>query len=325
MRSSTFGLVLLGFLAVGQARADILRYDFESGIGQGLSPVNTGGAFTLSTADGTLRVFKPADDGTIEPNGFISAGVQSDFLVNGDFTATVDFDLRDLPTVGKDQINELSLGMYADTGEFFAVFRFRTDTADHIEVYVPTGPNGVQRWPIMDGSFRISRSGDTTTGFFAPHGDPSFSPIVSLDGFSDPMRVKLLATQGPNKTLFPRPRTALDVGFDNLTIVTIDPGDAERDGDVDIFDVGLMQVYYGRTTGMTWEKGDLDGDGDVDIFDVALLQVNYGRGVGSATTAVPEPSTLVLGVLALIPVVLHSSRISRRRRKEGKANMERLT
>ncbi|MHB1035657.1 MAG: SdrD B-like domain-containing protein [Pirellulales bacterium] len=65
-------------------------------------------------------------------------------------------------------------------------------------------------------------------------------------------------------------------------------GDADLDGDVDIFDVAVLQTKYGITTGAAWADGDFDGNGTVDIFDVALMQVNYGTGVAPAPAAAPE-------------------------------------
>ncbi|MHB1037748.1 MAG: ice-binding family protein [Pirellulales bacterium] len=67
------------------------------------------------------------------------------------------------------------------------------------------------------------------------------------------------------------------------------PGDVDLDGDVDIFDVAVLQTKYGTTSGATWADGDFDGNGTVDIFDVALMQTNYGEGVASAPASAPEP------------------------------------
>ncbi|MHB1036194.1 MAG: PEP-CTERM sorting domain-containing protein [Pirellulales bacterium] len=86
------------------------------------------------------------------------------------------------------------------------------------------------------------------------------------------------------------------------------PGDTDRDRDVDIFDVTLLQPNYGATSGMTWGQGDFDGDGDVDIFDVTLMQPNYGFGVAAGTAAVPEPSSLVLAALALLGLLTAARR-----------------
>ncbi|MHB1035549.1 MAG: PEP-CTERM sorting domain-containing protein [Pirellulales bacterium] len=77
-------------------------------------------------------------------------------------------------------------------------------------------------------------------------------------------------------------------------------GDADEDGDVDIFDVSIVQVKYGMRQGAVWGDGDFDGNSTVDIFDVTLMQRNYGYGVANAPAPVPEPSTLVLAAMGLV-------------------------
>ncbi|MHB1035330.1 MAG: hypothetical protein ACYC35_11315 [Pirellulales bacterium] len=82
-------------------------------------------------------------------------------------------------------------------------------------------------------------------------------------------------------------------------------GDADRDGDVDIFDVARIQPHYGAAQGMTWATGDFDGDTDLDIFDIAMMQTNYGASTVYADPprpiANPEPSAFVLwgGLISL--------------------------
>ncbi len=68
------------------------------------------------------------------------------------------------------------------------------------------------------------------------------------------------------------------------------PGDADGDGDVDAFDLGLWQTQFGMSgDGLS---ADFDNDGDVDAFDLGIWQINFGTGVGGA--AVPEPATALL-------------------------------
>jgi Tol biopolymer transport system component len=55
------------------------------------------------------------------------------------------------------------------------------------------------------------------------------------------------------------------------------PGDTDRDGDVDLVDLGNLATYYGTTSGATWGQGDFDGD--VDLVDLGALAGNYGHGV----------------------------------------------
>ncbi|MHB1037534.1 MAG: dockerin type I domain-containing protein [Pirellulales bacterium] len=89
-----------------------------------------------------------------------------------------------------------------------------------------------------------------------------------------------------------------------LAPIVPEPGDVDKNGRVDIFDVAVLQRHYGMTSGATWAKGDFDGNGTVDIQDVAMMQVNYGHGVASSPTPVPEPSSLVLAAMGVLGIVI---------------------
>ncbi|MHB1036456.1 MAG: DUF7948 domain-containing protein [Pirellulales bacterium] len=75
-------------------------------------------------------------------------------------------------------------------------------------------------------------------------------------------------------------------------------GDVDKDGDVDILDVAVLQTKYGIASGATWADGDFNHNGMVDIFDVALMQVNYGLGVVSP----PAPAPLAAAPSAELPL-----------------------
>ena len=70
-------------------------------------------------------------------------------------------------------------------------------------------------------------------------------------------------------------------------VTLVIPGDFDLDGDVDGADFLVLQQGLGTI---------------YDATDLADWEMNYGMGVGplSASTAVPEPSTLLLGALACI-------------------------
>jgi hypothetical protein len=83
------------------------------------------------------------------------------------------------------------------------------------------------------------------------------------------------------------------------------PGDANRDGRVDISDLTILSNGYGKAppAGRTWTWGDGDFNRDnlLDISDLTLMSNNYGYG--TADNMVPEPMTLGLlavGVIGLI-------------------------
>ena len=81
------------------------------------------------------------------------------------------------------------------------------------------------------------------------------------------------------------------------------PGDADRDGDVDFDDLVALASHYGAAAGAGWSKGNFDGDGDVDLADLGLMASSYGLGSPvaldfqadlEAAWSVPEPSALAL-------------------------------
>jgi glucose/arabinose dehydrogenase len=77
------------------------------------------------------------------------------------------------------------------------------------------------------------------------------------------------------------------------------PGDFNADGDVDGADFVAWQTNFPKTSGATLAQGDADGDGDVDGADFVAWQTHFPS---SATTlnAVPEPSTALLGIAAIV-------------------------
>jgi hypothetical protein len=75
------------------------------------------------------------------------------------------------------------------------------------------------------------------------------------------------------------------------------PGDANRDGMVDICDYSALTTSY-RESGKSWLDGDFTGDGLVSIEDYSILTTNYGSGVllgasGGSSSSVPEPATFI--------------------------------
>ncbi len=67
-----------------------------------------------------------------------------------------------------------------------------------------------------------------------------------------------------------------DRGLVEITPVAAYPGDADRDGDVDLDDFAALKTNFGTAAGAAWDQGDFDGDGDVDLDDFAILKTNFG-------------------------------------------------
>ncbi len=80
------------------------------------------------------------------------------------------------------------------------------------------------------------------------------------------------------------------------------PGDANRDGIVDVADLGILATYYGRSGEWGSEQGDFTGDGVVDICDLGILATNYGTI--TAEPGVPEPGSITLLLCGLAGLAL---------------------
>jgi hypothetical protein len=64
--------------------------------------------------------------------------------------------------------------------------------------------------------------------------------------------------------------------FADFSIVII-PGDANKDGSVDVGDLGILAANYGGSN-KSWGQGDFNGDGLVDVGDLGILAAHYGEG-----------------------------------------------
>jgi hypothetical protein len=62
-------------------------------------------------------------------------------------------------------------------------------------------------------------------------------------------------------------------------------GDANGDGEVDIFDATIVGLEWGKETTDYWatnergDKADLNNDREVDIFDAVIIGANWGHTV----------------------------------------------
>jgi len=72
------------------------------------------------------------------------------------------------------------------------------------------------------------------------------------------------------------------------------PGDANKDGKVDVSDLGILAANYGTTSGAAWAMGDFNNDGKVDVSDLGILAANYGTGTGTALDFNKDAETLGL-------------------------------
>ncbi len=130
------------------------------------------------------------------------------------------------------------------------------------------------------GDNKVFRSGSTdgeweqvTVGIEIPDGAQSFDILFLTEGSKDVQATMFID----------------DVSVSAIAPTAALPGDADGDGDVDAFDLGLWQTQFGMTGDEL--SADFDTDGDVDAFDLGIWQINFGTGLNAA---VPEPAAVVL-------------------------------
>jgi hypothetical protein len=79
------------------------------------------------------------------------------------------------------------------------------------------------------------------------------------------------------------------------------PGDANRDGRVDVGDLGILAAHYGTVVDAVWAQGDFNGDMKVDVGDLGILAAHYGEGTGGSPNFSRDAGALGLTVPAEEP------------------------
>jgi hypothetical protein len=80
-----------------------------------------------------------------------------------------------------------------------------------------------------------------------------------------------------------------------LNVIGTAFGDANLDLAVDLIDLSALASSFGQTSG--WAGGNFNTDTTVDLIDLSLLASNFGAG----TVVLPEPSSMALLVLGMLP------------------------
>jgi hypothetical protein len=96
----------------------------------------------------------------------------------------------------------------------------------------------------------------------------------------------------------------MDITFDNYRSWDPLPGDANIDGVVDNKDASALGMNWLVQSGATWFMGDFNFDKKVDDQDAAILAAHWGDAAEGSAGSVPEPSTVVLLLGAVLAGLL---------------------
>ncbi|MEM7624734.1 MAG: hypothetical protein AAF333_03810 [Planctomycetota bacterium] len=170
------------------------------------------------------------------------------------------------------------------------------------------------------GTVTFELDGDTTPGvdFDTIRGDGTFNLAGTIDlelGFTPDFyeSIELIldtSSSNVNGTFdqlafdpITAPGDALAVTYEaNAVLLTrAIPGDANLDGFIGQADLNAVLLNFGSTDA-TWQTGEFTGDDFVGQADLNLVLLGFGSGT-PPVTAVPEPTTLTLGVLSTLALV----------------------
>ena len=92
------------------------------------------------------------------------------------------------------------------------------------------------------------------------------------------------------------------------------PGDANRDGKVDINDLTIVLTNFGLSGSpldVTYSQGDFNGDGKIDINDLTIVLTHFGQSIGSSAAGMapaPEPGSLAVVAAGLAGLLAYAWR-----------------
>lgn len=175
--------------------------------------------WSIKNIDNYVHIYKEEDDRLINPKGFILGGIESNYLVDGNFCITVDFSLNAFPIlINPFELNESILGIKTIYGKIFYILRFQLGGHSFIETFHSPIASVIKKenCSISKGQYKIYRLGSRVYGEYSILDSLNFISLGSQSGFIGPVRIMLLAAQGKNSGL--RANSSLDISFNNLKI-----------------------------------------------------------------------------------------------------------
>ncbi|RJP58656.1 MAG: hypothetical protein C4541_07590 [Candidatus Auribacter fodinae] len=229
MLKTFFNVVFVIIIFSFSANAITLTDSFDSGINNNLWDIERYDAinspWTIIAPDESyrLRISKSADDGTTTT---VAASIQSRFIIGGDFSIWVEYDMIDFPLANNGGWNYVGLvvRIIDDDGHYNGTYfgsALNIDDSNQISFgYANIPPSeyfGGSIDTTMHGKLGISREDDTMSAWIDRGYGPVLLGSLTYPELNGAVKVLFSVNQQPN-ILNERPSTSLDVRFDKFSV-----------------------------------------------------------------------------------------------------------
>lgn len=197
-----------------------------------------------------------------------------------------------------DEVQTIPIQIYGEVGDSLAF----TGNANDITNRTRTG-NFVE-WTNIPPWLTEGEAGPDQ---LTPDIGPVVQSIVNQSTWAANNAMVLLLSPHEN---FERTAESFNGSADSAPLLTIDfdPtkltlfGDFNADGKVDIADFQILAANFHKTDA-TSAEGDFNFDGRIDLHDFAGFRQAFESAAAGAAASVPEPSSMMLGLIALVGFV----------------------
>ena len=224
-----FNLIVLFAVCLCTSYAIVITEDFNGGVSPNLWHTYISGEastspWNINTSNDYLSISKASDNDIETKQETLIAGLRSSFLIAGDFSVTVGFNLIDFPIASPDGWNEANLYFGDATNAFcFQVLRFTSVSGQRSEAFSSIYPHVIGKTVdnAMSGQFKITRENSTMYAWIDRGNGFAYVGERTSTEHLQPLYLNLWAAQVTPSNR-DRPNTSIEVHYDNVEIIADD-------------------------------------------------------------------------------------------------------
>jgi hypothetical protein len=317
--------VFLCWALISTLHADQVAYDLTGNPGP-LSKYWERGFWSVELGETGLRVSKPADDGSTfrcddtAKNPYSTAGVESTFTVDGDFTVSVDYDWQQIVTPSFSKgLTEAVLLLTPITPPSYSIgiYNLRNDLGNHFTTFFVSTPEGMTVGTLFNapesGILKFQRINNVLSAYATDaSGIETLVGSDDISEFAGPMQIKVQGRQGQQthscEVIGNERRDPMEIEFRDLSVeadvitpsiagsesgfsgLFYDPENSGHGFDINKHKEGLVVFYYGHTASgeRLWlisetSQVDLNLDQVVKLEMYEITNGSFGAPDGGTT------------------------------------------